>query len=100
MPSQRDARMRQFVARAREAGVRLVEADGLRLSKLSGSHGHQGVAARVEAVAADRIRSTNCSEGLEAASTVAAAAGARRRDRPAQPGRLPARRPTAPAPTR
>jgi 23S rRNA (guanosine2251-2'-O)-methyltransferase len=34
--------------RAQEAGVRLVEADGLRLSKLCGSHGHQGVVARVE----------------------------------------------------
>ena len=45
--SRRDARMKQFIARAQEAGVRLVEADGLRLSKLSGSHGHQGVAARV-----------------------------------------------------
>jgi 23S rRNA (guanosine2251-2'-O)-methyltransferase len=48
--SRRDARMRQFIARAQEAGVRLVEADGLRLSKLCGSHGHQGVAARVEAI--------------------------------------------------
>ena len=47
----RDARMRQFLARAKEAGVRLIEADGLRLAKLAGSHGHQGVAARVEAVA-------------------------------------------------
>ncbi len=46
--SRRDARMKQFIARAQEAGVRLVEADGLRLSKLSGSHGHQGVAARVD----------------------------------------------------
>jgi 23S rRNA (guanosine2251-2'-O)-methyltransferase len=36
---------------SKEAGVRLIEADGLRLSKLSGSHGHQGVAARVEAMA-------------------------------------------------
>jgi 23S rRNA (guanosine2251-2'-O)-methyltransferase len=49
--SRRDARMKQFVARAKESGVRLIEADGLRLSKLCGSHGHQGVAARVEAVA-------------------------------------------------
>ena len=49
--SRRDARMRQFIDRAKEAGVRLIEADGLRLSKLAGSHGHQGVAARVEAVA-------------------------------------------------
>ncbi|ABM42431.1 23S rRNA Gm-2251 2'-O-methyltransferase [Acidovorax sp. JS42] len=50
-PTRRDARMRQFLERAREAGTRLIEADGLRLAKLAGSHGHQGVAARVEAVA-------------------------------------------------
>ena len=50
-PTRRDARMRQFVAKAKEAGVRLIEADGVRLAKLCGSHGHQGVAARVEAVA-------------------------------------------------
>ncbi len=49
--TRRDQRMRQFLERAREAGVRLIEADGLRLAKLSGSHGHQGVAARVNAVA-------------------------------------------------
>lgn len=48
--SRRDARMRQFIERAKEAGVRLIEADGLRLAKLAGSHGHQGVAARVQAV--------------------------------------------------
>ena len=46
--SRRDARMRQFIERCKEAGVRLIEADGLRLAKLAGSHGHQGVAARVE----------------------------------------------------
>ncbi len=46
-PTRRDARMRQFLERAREASVRLIEADGLRLAKLAGSHGHQGVAARV-----------------------------------------------------
>ena len=46
-PTRRDARMRQFLERAKEAGARLIEADGLRLSKLAGSHGHQGVAARV-----------------------------------------------------
>lgn len=50
-PTRRDARMRQFLERAREAGARLIEADGMRLAKLAGSHGHQGVAARVEAVA-------------------------------------------------
>jgi 23S rRNA (guanosine2251-2'-O)-methyltransferase len=42
--------MRQFVERSKEAGVRLIEADGMRLAKLAGSHGHQGVAARVNAV--------------------------------------------------
>ena len=46
--TRRDARMRQFMERAQEAGVRLIEADSMRLAKLAGSHGHQGVAARVE----------------------------------------------------
>lgn len=46
-PTRRDARMRQFVERCQEAGVRLIEADGMRLAKMCGSHGHQGVAARV-----------------------------------------------------
>lgn len=49
-PTRRDARMRQFIDRVKEAGVRLIEADGLRIAKLAGSHGHQGVAARVEPV--------------------------------------------------
>ena len=49
--TRRDARMRQFLERANEAGARLIEADKLRLAKLCGSHGHQGVAARVEPVA-------------------------------------------------
>ncbi len=49
--SRKDARMRQFLEKANEAGARLVEADGMRLAKLAGSHGHQGVAARVEALA-------------------------------------------------
>ena len=49
-PTRRDARMRQFLDRANEAGVRLIEADGMRLSKLCGGHGHQGVAARVQAL--------------------------------------------------
>ncbi|MBD3893683.1 23S rRNA (guanosine(2251)-2'-O)-methyltransferase RlmB [Hydrogenophaga sp.] len=50
--SRRDARMRQFVARAQEAQVRLIEADALRIAKLAGSHGHQGLAARVQALPA------------------------------------------------
>ena len=32
--SRRDARMRQFIERASQAGVRLIESDGVRLSKL------------------------------------------------------------------
>ncbi len=43
--------MRQFTDRAREAGIRLIESDGARLAKMAGSHGHQGVVARVNAVA-------------------------------------------------
>jgi 23S rRNA (guanosine2251-2'-O)-methyltransferase len=41
--SRRDARMQQFVARARDAGARLVESDEQRLQKLAGSSRHQGV---------------------------------------------------------
>ena len=48
--TRKDARMRQFLDRAREAGARLIEADSERIAKLAGSHGHQGVAARVEPV--------------------------------------------------
>ena len=47
----RDARMRQFTDRARDSGIKLVESDGLRLAKMCGSHGHQGVVARVDALA-------------------------------------------------
>ncbi|HRN07656.1 MAG TPA: RNA methyltransferase substrate-binding domain-containing protein, partial [Ottowia sp.] len=49
-PTRRDARMKQFLSRAAEAGVRVIEADGPRLIKLTGGAGHQGVAARVQAV--------------------------------------------------
>lgn len=52
--TRRDARMRQFLDRAKEAGARLIEADSVRIAKLAGSHGHQGVAARVEAVVQQR----------------------------------------------
>jgi 23S rRNA (guanosine2251-2'-O)-methyltransferase len=48
--TRRDARMKQFLARAAEAGVRVIEADGARLTKLSGSASHQGVAARAQAL--------------------------------------------------
>ena len=49
-PTRRDARMRHFLERVKEAGVRLIEADALRIAKLVGSHGHQGVAARVNEI--------------------------------------------------
>jgi len=50
-PTRRDARMRSFLDRATEAGIKMVESDGPRLSKMCGSHGHQGIAARVQAIA-------------------------------------------------
>ncbi|MDR0274464.1 MAG: 23S rRNA (guanosine(2251)-2'-O)-methyltransferase RlmB [Burkholderiaceae bacterium] len=46
-PARRDARMKQFLARAAEAGVRVIEADAARLSGLAGGAAHQGVVARV-----------------------------------------------------
>jgi 23S rRNA (guanosine2251-2'-O)-methyltransferase len=49
--NRRDARMRSFVDRAREANVKIVETDGERLDKLAGNSRHQGVVARVEVVA-------------------------------------------------
>ena len=49
-PARKDARMRQFLARAQEAGVRVIDADSLRSARLAGSQGHQVVAARVEPV--------------------------------------------------
>ncbi len=48
--SRRDARMRQFLERAQQAGVRLIESDGLRLSRMCGGHAHQGIAAKVQAI--------------------------------------------------
>ena len=48
--SRRDARMRSFIDRATAAKIRLIESDGLQLAKLCGSHGHQGVVARVKAI--------------------------------------------------
>ena len=67
-PTRRDARMRQFIDRVKEAGVRLIESDGLRISKLAGSHGHQGVAARVQAI--EQVHSLDeLLENLEASGT-------------------------------
>ena len=49
--TRRDQRMRQFIERANAAGARLIESDDARLQKLSGTSRHQGVVARVEALA-------------------------------------------------
>jgi 23S rRNA (guanosine2251-2'-O)-methyltransferase len=49
--TRKDARMRQFLQKAQEAGLKPIESDGLRLARLAGSAGHQGVVARVEALA-------------------------------------------------
>jgi 23S rRNA (guanosine2251-2'-O)-methyltransferase len=46
--TRKDARMRQFLQKLQEAGLRPIEADSLRLARLAGSAGHQGVVARVE----------------------------------------------------
>nr|WP_297356727.1 23S rRNA (guanosine(2251)-2'-O)-methyltransferase RlmB [uncultured Caldimonas sp.] len=52
--TRRDQRMRQFVARAQEAGARLIDSDDERLQKMCGTHRHQGVVAKVEPVAQAR----------------------------------------------
>ncbi len=44
----RDARMRDFVERARSAGAKVLESDPDRLTRLAGNPRHQGVVARVE----------------------------------------------------
>ena len=49
--TRRDARMRQFVERAQAAGAKLVDSDDQRLIRLAGSPRHQGVVARVSALA-------------------------------------------------
>ncbi|HEY9106796.1 MAG TPA: RNA methyltransferase substrate-binding domain-containing protein, partial [Roseateles sp.] len=50
-PARRDQRMRAFIERAKEAGAKLVESSDERLSQLAGSPRHQGVVARVQAIA-------------------------------------------------
>ncbi|MCY7317063.1 MAG: 23S rRNA (guanosine(2251)-2'-O)-methyltransferase RlmB [Rubrivivax sp.] len=46
--TRRDARMRQFVQRAQDAGAKLVDSDGERLAQMAGNPRHQGVVARVQ----------------------------------------------------
>jgi 23S rRNA (guanosine2251-2'-O)-methyltransferase len=48
--TRRDQRMRQFIERAKEAGTKIVDSDDERLQKMCGTHRHQGVVARVNAV--------------------------------------------------
>ena len=45
--TRRDARMKQFVQRAQDAGAKLVDSDAERLAGLAGTPRHQGVVARV-----------------------------------------------------
>jgi len=52
--TRRDQRMKQFLARAEEAGVAVIASDDERLSKLCGTHRHQGVVARVTALSQAR----------------------------------------------
>ncbi len=52
--TRRDQRMRQFLAKAEYAGLEPIEVDDDRLQKLCGTHRHQGVAARVEALSQAR----------------------------------------------
>jgi 23S rRNA (guanosine2251-2'-O)-methyltransferase len=52
--TRRDQRMRQFLAKAEDAGLEPIEVDDDRLQKLCGTHRHQGVAARVEALSQAR----------------------------------------------
>lgn len=49
--SRRDARMRQFVQRANDAGARLIDSDAAKLAAMAGGTRHQGVVARVSPLA-------------------------------------------------
>jgi len=67
--TRRDQRMRTFVERVKESGVKLIDSDDDRLSKLAGSSRHQGVVARVSAIA--MLHSLDeVMEGLEAADVM------------------------------
>ena len=49
--TRRDARMRQFAERVQAAGVKLIETDDERLTRMAGGSRHQGVVARVNPLA-------------------------------------------------
>lgn len=48
--TRRDQRMKQFLAKVEEAGMRAIDSDDERLQQMAGTHRHQGVVAKVEAV--------------------------------------------------
>lgn len=48
--TRRDQRMKQFLAKVEEAGMRAIDSDDDRLQQMAGTHRHQGVVARVDAV--------------------------------------------------
>ena len=48
--TRRDQRMKQFLSKVEEAGVRVIESDDSRLQQLAGTHRHQGVVAKVEVI--------------------------------------------------
>lgn len=48
--TRRDQRMKQFLAKVEEAGLKVIESDDDKLQKMSGTHRHQGVVARVEVI--------------------------------------------------
>ena len=48
--ARRDARMRQFVQRAKDSGAKVVDSDDQRLGAMAGGNRHQGVVARVSAL--------------------------------------------------
>jgi 23S rRNA (guanosine2251-2'-O)-methyltransferase len=62
--ARRDPRMRQFLERARQADVRIVDSDDASLQKMAGTHRHQGLVAKVEALP----RSHSLDDTLDAVS--------------------------------
>lgn len=48
--TRRDQRMKQFLAKVEDAGVKVIDSDDDRLQQLAGTHRHQGVVAKVESI--------------------------------------------------
>ena len=62
--TRRDARMRQFIDRAKEAGAKLIDSDDDRLIRLAGSPRHQGVVAKVNPLAQVQKAATQLEQAL------------------------------------